>query len=108
MTTKNNLYSMTDTAIMKDLWEFIKYKRLQKNVSQHQLSLKTGLHRSTISQLECGKRPATLLTFIQILRGLDLLETLNAFNVEEEPISPMLKAKEQNMERKHAYKKMRK
>jgi transcriptional regulator with XRE-family HTH domain len=83
-----NWYAMTDKAIVKTICENIKQMRLAKNISQEQLSKKSGISRITIARLEAGKA-INLITLIQLLRALDELELINSFDKQPE-ISPIL------------------
>jgi transcriptional regulator with XRE-family HTH domain len=65
--------------------------RLQQNKTQAKIAVMAGLNRWTISQIENGES-ITLASFIQILRALDSLFVLNAFEVPDE-ISPLEYAK---------------
>jgi transcriptional regulator with XRE-family HTH domain len=82
---------ISDVAIMKQIGSYIKQMRLQQNKTQAQLAGMAGLNRWTISQIENGES-VTLASFIQILRALDSLFILNAFEVPDE-ISPLEYAK---------------
>ncbi|MFZ4413812.1 MAG: helix-turn-helix domain-containing protein [Bacteroidales bacterium] len=82
---------MSDTAIVKQIGDYIKHTRLQQNIKQSQLAEKSGLNRWTISQIEKGES-ITLSSLIQILRALDLLYIMNAFEVKD-TISPLAYAK---------------
>lgn len=82
---------MTDVAIVKQIGSYIKHIRLQQNKTQAQLAHIAGLNRWTISQIENGES-ITLTSFIQILRALDNLFVLKAFEVSDE-ISPLEYAK---------------
>lgn len=100
----HNWYAMSDPAIVKELGSLIKYIRLQKNITQQQLAEQVGLNRTTISQLENG-RASSLLSFIQVLRGLNMLEIFNTFS-ERPSISPLkLVKKERSMRKKASVKK---
>lgn len=92
---------LADPAIVKEIGKSLKQIRLNKNLSQEQLSKTSGLDRTTISRMESG-RAATLLTLIQVLRALDRLNILNVFIVEPE-ISPLNLLKIQENKRKRAY-----
>jgi transcriptional regulator with XRE-family HTH domain len=98
-----NWYILSDTAIIKELGKQLQQMRLNKNLTQGKLSEITGLDRVTISKVENG-RAATLLTFVQLLRALDKLQLLEAFDSEPE-ISPMQVAEMQAKYRKRASKK---
>ena len=82
---------MSDVAIVKQIGSYIKHVRLQQRKTQAQLANIAGLNRWTISQIENGES-ITLTSFIQILRALDSLYVLNAFEVTDE-ISPLEYAK---------------
>jgi transcriptional regulator with XRE-family HTH domain len=94
ISNKISWYGLSDGAIIKELAAYLKKERIQKNMTQLELAEKSGLDRSTISQIENG-RISTLLSFIQILRALDQLEVLNLFQAKAQ-ISPiqMLKAEQ--------------
>lgn len=94
------LKRMTDDMIIKAIGEYIRSVRLDKNLTQEQLGDRAGVHRTTIRDLELGKK-STLLTLIQVLRSLDQLQTLKNFKVSKE-LSPLELAKLENNERKRA------
>jgi transcriptional regulator with XRE-family HTH domain len=87
-------YAMTDSVIIKTLCQSIKQMRLNKNLSQEDLSARSGISRITISRMETGQA-INMLTFIQVLRALESLELLNHLNIEPE-ISPMMVMEAQN------------
>lgn len=95
-----NWNSLSDPAIVRNLCLNLKQMRLNKNWSQSQLAESTGLDRVTISRMENG-RAATLLTVVQILRALDKLYLLGAFN-EDIEVSPLQMLKLQESRRKKA------
>lgn len=95
-----NWYAMTDNAIIEVLCKSIKQMRLNKNISQEELSLKSGVNRVTISRMETGKA-INLLTLIQLLRALEQLDLIGYLNVEPE-ISPILLMEQQQKLRKKA------
>ncbi len=94
------LKRMTDDMIIKAMGEYIRSVRLDRNLTQEQLGNRAGVHRTTIRDLELGKR-STLLTLIQVLRSLDQLQTLKNFKVSKE-LSPLELAKLEINERKRA------
>ncbi len=100
----NNWNNLTDSAIVKEIGKKLSSIRLKKNITQDELAKKSGLDRTTISQLENG-RPATLLTFVQVLRALDKLDLLNVFYDAEE-ISPIEALKLKKQKRMRASKKI--
>ncbi len=95
-------YSLSDHTIIKELGRRIKQIRLKKNISQQTLSEKTGIHRVTISKIENGQQ-VSLLSFVQLLRGLDELERLDNI-IPDETISPLQLAKLKGKKRKRASK----
>ena len=86
-----DLVQLSDVAIVRHIGKYIKHVRLQQNKTQAQLADMAGLNRWTISQIENGES-ITLSSLIQILRSLDSLFALNAFEVPDE-ISPLEYAK---------------
>lgn len=95
-------YGMSDPALIEMIGDFIKQTRLSKNKTQQEIATLAGVNRSTLVQLEKGKG-GTLLTFIQVLRAMDLLHLLEVFAYEE-VISPLMVAEMQMNERKRASK----
>ena len=97
--TNMDWVQMSDVAIVKQIGSYIRHIRLQQNKTQAQLADMAGLNRWTISQIENGES-ITLTSLIQILRALDSLYVLNAFEVSDE-ISPLeyAKLKKQKKER---------
>lgn len=91
---------MTDDMIIASIGEYVRSVRLNKNMTQEQLANLAGVHRTTIRDLELGKR-STLLTLIQVLRALDELQALKNFKVSKE-LSPLELAKLQIDQRKRA------
>lgn len=93
-----NYAQMSDKAIVEHIGRFIKHTRIKHNKTQAQLAEMAGLNRWTLSQIENGES-ITLSSLIQILRSLDCLYILNAFNYSEE-ISPLEYAKLKKQQRK--------
>lgn len=86
-----NYTQMSDGAIVAQIGRFIKHTRVQQSKTQAELAEISGLNRWTISQIENGES-ITLSSLIQILRALDCLYILEAFNYADE-ISPLEYAK---------------
>lgn len=95
------LFSLSDSAIVKEICKSLRRLRISKNISQQKLSELTGLNRVTISRLESG-RAANLITIVQILRALESLDILSPFFKEPE-VSPVLMWKVQEKQRIRAY-----
>ena len=91
---------MSDKAILSQLGAQLKQMRLNKNITQQQMSKMAGLSRSAISAME-NDGNGTMISFIQMLRALEKLEILNSF-ITEAPISPIQIAKLQGKQRQRA------
>ena len=98
--SKKDWYSLSDSAIIRELGAFVKETRLKKNYTQNDLALKAGLHRVTLSEFEQGKR-GSLTAFIQLLRALNNLELLDVFKITT-IISPLQMAKLEAKKRQRA------
>ena len=94
--------SKSDNAIVETMGGFIKHHRLEQNKTQSQLALEAGINRSTLSEFEKGQR-ANIITFIQLLRALNLLYLLDQFKVQQE-LSPIQLAELAQEKRKRASK----
>ncbi len=102
MTDKSfkNWSAMSDRAIAAHIGAFVRHHRLAQNRRQEELSTAAGISRSTLSLLERGET-VTVITLIQVLRVLDQLQVLSAFEVRE-TISPLALAKLQKEKRQRA------
>ncbi|WP_421879822.1 helix-turn-helix domain-containing protein [Marinoscillum sp.] len=96
----NNLNAMTDRALCELIGGFVRNQRLENNMTQSEVAMKSGISRSTLSLLEKGD-PVTLPTLIQVLRVLDLLHVLDRFVINQMP-SPLELAKLDKKKRKRA------
>jgi transcriptional regulator with XRE-family HTH domain len=95
-----NWLSMSDYALVEQIGLFIRHKRLEQNKTQELVAKDAGISRSTLSLLEKGDS-VTLATLIQVLRVLDQLQVMEAFNIQQ-TISPLVLAKEEKEKRKRA------
>lgn len=104
MMNNNNInwYAMSDSAITESLGEFIKHHRLEQNKTQQQLAYESGINRTTLTLFENGKS-GNLITFIQLLRSLNLLHVMDQFQIKME-LSPLQLAKLDDDKRKRASK----
>lgn len=93
----NNWPSMSDKALALHIGEFIKHHRMEQHKTQEALARSAGISRSTLSLLERGET-VTMASFIQVLRVLDLLYVMDAFNVIK-VISPMALVNEAKAQR---------
>ncbi|HRI01037.1 MAG TPA: helix-turn-helix transcriptional regulator [Saprospiraceae bacterium] len=95
-----NLNKMSDDAIIQTIADFVKHHRLQQNVTQKSLAEKAGINRTTLSDLELGKR-SQLITLIQVLRILNKLQVFESFEVKQQ-ISPIKLAEMEMKKRQKA------
>jgi len=81
------LNKMSDDAIIKTFGGFVRHHRLAQNITQKELAIKAGINRTTLSDLELGRR-CQLLTLIQVLRVLNKLYVFDSIEVTQK-ISPI-------------------
>jgi transcriptional regulator with XRE-family HTH domain len=81
-----DIYMLTDAAILSRIGEKIKSVRLKQNTTQQSLSEAANVSLSSIKKMEKGE----IRSFDSLLRLLRTLGTLDALQqlVEEEQISP--------------------
>lgn len=84
----NDIYSLSNTEILKRIGNKLKRMRLNLHIKQSELQDICGINKKTISDAENGKN-ITILTLIGMLRGLNKLNMFDQF-IEEEEISPIL------------------
>jgi transcriptional regulator with XRE-family HTH domain len=89
---------MSDHALMEHIGSFVRHHRMAQHRTQDDLAVAAGISRSTLSLLERGET-VTLATLIQVLRVLDQLHTMDAFQVREY-ISPLALVRQQKAKRK--------
>ncbi len=94
------IYGRSDRAILRQLGERLRQRRLDQNLSQEELADAAGLNRTTISGLERGD-PSTLLTLIQILRVLGALDEFETLLPDPGP-SPLALAERAGRQRQRA------
>jgi transcriptional regulator with XRE-family HTH domain len=97
---------MSDKALAEYIGTFVRHHRMEQNKTQDELASAAGISRSTLSLLERGET-VTVATLIQVLRVLDQLSVLNAFEVRE-TLSPLALAKLQKEKRQRARTKSKK
>jgi transcriptional regulator with XRE-family HTH domain len=103
MTGKGDIlfsYSSSDEALLRNLGIQVRQMRLNRNLTQKQLSELSGISRSAIGDLE-NKGTGSMSSFISVLRALEKLEILNHF-ISEAEISPIQIAKLRGKTRKRA------
>lgn len=91
---------MSDQALMARIGAFVRHHRLEGNKSQDVLAHEAGISRSTLSLLERGET-VTLATLIQVLRVLDQLQVMEAFEVRP-VVSPLALARAEQEKRRRA------
>ncbi len=91
---------MSDKSLAEYIGLFVRHHRMEQNKTQDELSTEAGISRSTLSLLERGET-VTVTTLIQVLRVLDQLQVLSAFEVRE-TVSPLALAKMQKQKRQRA------
>ena len=94
------LLAKSDLEIVMIICQALKQMRINKNISQQEIAERSGLDRTTISRMESGKS-VSLLTLVQILRALDMLEVINVFKAYHIE-SPIKRLKEEEKKRKRA------
>jgi transcriptional regulator with XRE-family HTH domain len=82
----NNIYSMTDLAIAKDIGLQIEQLRLEANISQKYIADELGITVKTYRNIKLGKAKFELV--IGVLRILGQLEVVNNF-IPKIPYSPL-------------------
>lgn len=92
--------TFSDIAILKEVGEFIKSKRIEQNLTQDEVADRAAISRSTLSLLERGDN-ISLTNLLKVLRVLDALYVLEQFK-EVEQISPLQLAKEDEKKRRRA------
>ncbi len=95
-----SVYGMSDKAILREIGQRLKKKRLRQNLTQKLLADRAGVNRTTISEMERGN-PFEVLTLVQVLRALRSLESMDAF-LPDPGISPLQLAKMRGRERQRA------
>lgn len=61
-----------EEKIIYELVEHLKKLRLEKKLSHNKLSIKAGVSRPAISQIEARKRTPTLIVCLKVARALDV------------------------------------
>lgn len=91
---------MSDAAILRQIGEFIKVKRVDLNLTQDEVADRAAISPSTLSLLERGDNIA-VAKLLKVLRVLEALYVFDRFRVTE-PISPLKLTKKDEKKRKRA------
>jgi len=89
--TINDYYTVSDSAILKELGKRLRALRIRKDITQEELGQRVLLAVGTIKSLEAGK--GKLSTLVAVLRELGALEQLDQF-IPPISISPLGMAKD--------------
>lgn len=95
-----NTNQNSDDEIIRRIGEFVRHHRLENDWTQQDLAKRSGINRTTLSDLELG-RGCQLLTLIQVLRTLNKLDMIEYFEVQQQ-ISPIKLAELEMKKRKKA------
>ncbi len=79
---KSGLTEKSNDELVTAVCHALRALRKGLGISQEELSRRSGVDRVTISRTEKG-RPASLLTVIQLLRGLNRLDLLNSLMLSD-------------------------
>ena len=96
----NDLYELNNKNICAKVGKKLKSIRINANLTQKELSERSGISLMTISGFESGRGAISLITFIQLLRALKQLELMEQPFLQPDPISPRLLYKIESNKRK--------
>jgi transcriptional regulator with XRE-family HTH domain len=91
----------TDEAVLSELGKRFAQVRLERNLTQTQLSVQAGVSKSTVQRLESGSVATQLSGFIRVCRVLDLIERFDLLVPEPVP-SPVEQLKLRGRTRQRA------
>ena len=97
-------YAESDQFYMEQVGNYIRNQRLDQNRTQNELANSAGLSRSTLIQLESGKR-VNLISMVQALRALKKLHVLNELEYTPQQSPLKLAAIEQQQRQRASVKK---
>jgi transcriptional regulator with XRE-family HTH domain len=75
---------MTDEAVLAELGARLERTRLERDLSQIELAAEAGVERKSVRRIEGGE-PVQLVSFVRVLRALDLLDPLDRLVPEPLP-----------------------
>ena len=97
--SKKNYYSMTDSAIAKELAQRLEQLRLEANIPQKDIAKESGISEGTYRNAIKGKMKLEVL--ISILRVLGKLDNIDSF-LPATPFSPIELLKLEGRKRQRA------
>jgi transcriptional regulator with XRE-family HTH domain len=68
---------MTDKAVLSELGKRLAQHRIDQNITQENLAKEAGISKRTLERLEAGQ-PSQLMTFVRVLRALNMINLLEA------------------------------
>jgi transcriptional regulator with XRE-family HTH domain len=75
---------LTDGAVLEELGRRLRRTRLERNLTQIELATEAGIERKVVQRIEAGG-PVGLVSFVRLLRALDLLDGLDRLVPEPAP-----------------------
>ena len=75
---------MTDEAVLAEIGQRLARRRLDRNLTQRELSDRAGVGRRAVQRIELGA-PVTTQNLIRVLRALGSLDSLDAGILEPVP-----------------------
>jgi transcriptional regulator with XRE-family HTH domain len=90
----------SDAVVLREVGQRLARTRLERNLSQEQLALESGVSKATIERLEAGA-PVKSTSLIRVLRSLGRLDTLDLLLPEPLP-SPIERLKLEGRRRRRA------
>ncbi|MFD0991122.1 helix-turn-helix domain-containing protein [Mariniflexile jejuense] len=97
-----NYNILLNEDILQELGKGLRQHRLNSNLTVKELSDKSGVSERTIIGFELGKKNITLMSFIEMLRALRLLNNLDGLFPEIPVISPLELIELEKKKRKRA------
>ncbi len=85
-TIMEDLYLLSDGAILKQIGEKLKAIRLKQNITQQSLAVSSGVPLSTLRRIE-NTGSGSVESLLRLMRELGMLEMLHSLT-EQEQLSP--------------------
>src|SRR5215475_5919592 len=79
---------LTDGAVLKELGERLKRRRIDAGLTQAQLAEEAGVSKRTVERIMSG-RSTDFVLLLRVLRALKLLDALEQL-IPDQPQSPLL------------------
>lgn len=88
--------------MLTDLGKKLKQHRLNQNLTSGELAKRSGVSVRTITGFERGEKNISLLTLIELLRSLGLIDKLSVLLPELPPVNPLELVELEKKKRKRA------